>query len=514
MPKQRHPLSVLSHTTKQVLKRSASAIGRQKILPKALRKQLNRLGQAKHPAPPNNRRKKTTPELQDYIKNLQSKDISKKIIRDFRELAHYAYVFDIDHYKAQLEREEAENLECIGDVILHYCTSGSKKGIDPSNLFDTDNYLSKYPDVRESGLNPMVHCFKFGMNEHRYSMDNIHFMRKMADIRRPKISALDSIKDDIKGKKVGIFLHIFYPELGETIAAYLKNIPCSIDVFISTRKDSVEALEDIFVRVDNTQKVEVRHFRNIGRDVAPFIVGFRDHILNYDYILKLHSKKSPHSNALSGWFLHCLDNLIGSEMITATNLKTLEPADTGLIYPIENYALSLGIQHDSCWGHEDGNYTKAKPFLNRHNLDQIKRESQFRFPTGTMFWCKPELLKPILDWGLNWNDFDEEGGQIDGTIAHSIERLIGISTTEICNKKILTTYAGYLLSKQHEHDKAIIEDRNKLRIDGFEKVIQFKPQKLDPNWSLNKNINTKSLHIHWVIPNFSPGLGGHMTILI
>ena len=512
MPKQRHPLSVLSHTTKQVLKRSASAIGRQKILPKALRKQLNRLGQAKHPAPPNNRRKKTTPELQDYIKNLQSKDISKKIIRDFRELAHYAYVFDIDHYKAQLEREEAENLECIGDVILHYCTSGSKKGIDPSNLFDTDNYLSKYPDVRESGLNPMVHCFKFGMNEHRYSMDNIHFMRKMADIRRPKISALDSIKDDIKGKKVGIFLHIFYPELGETIAAYLKNIPCSIDVFISTRKDSVEALEDIFVRVDNTQKVEVRHFRNIGRDVAPFIVGFRDHILNYDYILKLHSKKSPHSNALSGWFLHCLDNLIGSEMITATNLKTLEPADTGLIYPIENYALSLGIQHDSCWGHEDGNYTKAKPFLNRHNLDQIKRESQFRFPTGTMFWCKPELLKPILDWGLNWNDFDEEGGQIDGTIAHSIERLIGISTTEICNKKILTTYAGYLLSKQHEHDKAIIEDRNKLRIDGFEKVIQFKPQKLDPNWSLNKNINTKSLHIHWVIPNFTPGLGGHMTI--
>ena len=512
MPKLRHPLSALSHTTKQVLKRSASAMGRQKILPKALRKQLNRLGQAKHLAPPNNRRKKTTPELQDYIKNLQSKDISKKIIRDFRELAHYAYVFDIEHYKAQLEREEAEILECIGDVILHYCTSGCKKGIDPSNLFDTDNYLSKYPDVRESGLNPMVHCFKFGMNEHRYSMDNIHFMRKMADIRRPKISALDSIKDDIKGKKVGIFLHIFYPELGETIAAYLKNIPCSIDVFISTRKDSVEALEDIFARVDNTQRVEVRHFRNIGRDVAPFIVGFRDHILNYDYILKLHSKKSPHSNALSGWFLHCLDNLIGSEMITATNLKTLEPADTGLIYPIENYALSLGIQHDSCWGHEDGNYTKAKPFLNRHNLDQIKRESQFRFPTGTMFWCKPELLKPILDWGLNWNDFDEEGGQIDGTIAHSIERLIGISTTEICNKKILTTYAGYLLSKQHEHDKAIIEDRNKLRIDGFEKVIQFKPQKLDPNWSLNKNINTKSLHIHWVIPNFTPGLGGHMTI--
>ena len=60
-----------------------------------------------------------------------------------------------------------------------------------------------------------------------------------------------------------------------------------------------------------------------------------------------------------------------------------------------------------------------------------------------MFWCKPELLKPILDWNLSWSDFDEEGGQIDGTIAHSIERLIGLSTTEIFKQKLKTTYCGY-----------------------------------------------------------------------
>ena len=229
MPKQRHPLSALSKNTWQLLKRSAAAMGRQKILPKPLRKQLNRLGQTKRQSPPNNRRKKTTPELQEYIKNLQNKEISKKIIRDFRELAHYAYVFDIEHYKSQLETEEADQIQSIGDVILHYCTSGSRQGIDPSNLFDTDNYFSKYPDVKASGLNPMVHCFKFGMNENRYSMDNIHFMRKMADIKKPEAGNLDATKEDLKSKKVGVFLHIFYPELGETIAAYLKNIPCNIE---------------------------------------------------------------------------------------------------------------------------------------------------------------------------------------------------------------------------------------------------------------------------------------------
>ena len=512
MSKQRLPLSALSKTTRKLLKRAASSLGKHEVLPKPLRKQLNRLGKTKQQGPPNNRRKKTTHELQDYIKDLQKKQTSKQIIRDFRELAHYAYVFDVEHYKSQLEKKEAEELRSIGDVILHYCASGNRRGIDPSNLFDTDNYLSKYPDVKEKGFNPMIHFFKFGINEHRYSMDNIHFMRKMADIKRPDTSALNSIRKSLQGKKIGIFLHIFYPELGETIATYIANIPCSVDIYVSTKEDSAKDLQNTFEQLSNAQRVEVRTFRNIGRDVAPFIVGFKDQILQYDIVLKLHSKKSPHSSALSGWFLHCLDNLIGDEAITATNLKALQSPEIGIVYPVENYALSLGIQHDSCWGHEDGNYTRATPFLRRFHLNHIARDSQFRFPTGTMFWCKPELLKPILDWDLSWSDFEEEGGQIDGTIAHSIERLIGLSTTEIFNQTLQTTYCGYSLSKQYQTDKSIIESKNKLNIQGFEKVIQFKPKQLDPSWSVKSNINRKSLHIHWVIPNFTPGLGGHMTI--
>ena len=501
MPKKRHPLGLLSGAVQGIRDSTAR-----------IRRRLAGVRAKTNTTTANNRRKKTSPELQDYLAELQAKGSRKKVIRDFRELAHYAYVFSPEHYKSQLNEEDAKSLKSIGDIIHHYCDCGFSLGIDPSHLFDTDNYFSKYPDIKESGLNPMVHFFKFGIHENRYSMDDIHFMRKMADIKKPNPSALDEIKEKLQKKKIGIFLHIFYPELAETIATYLKNIPCNIDIFVSTKEESVKTLRGIFERINNAQKVEVRHFENVGRDVAPFIVGFGTEIPNYDLILKLHSKKSPHSDALSGWFLHCLDNLIGSEAITATNLKALLSSEIGIVYPIENYALSLGIQHDSCWGHEDGNYAKASPFLKRFHLDHITRDSQFRFPTGTMFWCKPELLRPILDWDLSWNDFDEEGGQIDGTIAHSIERLIGLSTTEIFRQKLQTTYCGYSHSKQHLSDKLVIEKRNKLKIDGFEKVIQFKPQQIDQNWSIQNNTNPKSLHIHWVIPNFTPGLGGHMTI--
>jgi hypothetical protein len=258
--------------------------------------------------------------------------------------------------------------------------------------------------------------------------------------------------------------------------------------------------------------VQVKSFPNIGRDVAPFIVGFREEIPKYDFILKLHSKKSPHSNALSGWFEHCLDNLIGSIDVFYTNMLELIKDDVAIIYPVENYALSLGIKHDSCWGHEDGNYEKAKPLLSTLGLQHIDRNSDFPFPTGNMFWCKPDILFPILDWDLKFDDFDNEGGQIDGTLAHSIERLIGLCCTEKFHKKIITSYCGYGHSKQYQSDKQVIEGRNKLQIDGFEKVIQFKEKCLNPGWKNRPNASPDKLQIHWVIPNFTRGLGGHMTI--
>ena len=145
-------------------------------------------------------------------------------------------------------------------------------------------------------------------------MDNIHFMRKTANIktiRRKK--NLSEIKTDLEHKSIGVFLHIFYSELANEIATYLHHIPVPIDIFVSTQDHAVDQLSHLFSELPNSRTVKVRSFVNRGRDVAPFFVGYGDKIQNYDFILKIHSKKSPHSNALGGWFLHCLDNLVGSE---------------------------------------------------------------------------------------------------------------------------------------------------------------------------------------------------------
>src|SRR5207302_1880744 len=53
------------------------------------------------------------------------------------------------------------------DPVLHYLDQGASEGRSPSELFDTKWYLTHYPDVATTGLNPLVHFLLHGMSEGR-----------------------------------------------------------------------------------------------------------------------------------------------------------------------------------------------------------------------------------------------------------------------------------------------------------------------------------------------------------
>lgn len=73
------------------------------------------------------------------------------------------------------------------DPLLHYMFHGFKEGRNPSPSFDNDYYLNENPDVSKSGLSPLVH----------YSLTGQKELRKIAKDQKLKvmdINVVDSSK--------------------------------------------------------------------------------------------------------------------------------------------------------------------------------------------------------------------------------------------------------------------------------------------------------------------------------
>ncbi len=71
--------------------------------------------------------------------------------------------------------------------------------------------------------------------------------------------------------------------------------------------------------------------------------------------------------------------------------------------------------------------SSAKNLLNlaaRLNCKITFRES---FVAGSMFWFRPSALQNLYQLFVQGLEFEPELGQVDGTIAHAIERIVCIA---------------------------------------------------------------------------------------
>ena len=215
--------------------------------------------------------------------------------------------------------------------------------------------------------------------------------------------------------KVAAVVHIFYPELAAEMKTLLLNIPCAVDVFISTTSpEKKSAIEKTFADFDKG-RVVVKVFPNRGRDIAAAFVGFKNIYKDYDVCVHIHGKKSAHAeNRLAGWRDYLYKNLLGSPEIVSGILQILSDKKVGAVFPQYFNPIRPFIN----WGE---NYLLTKNYLRELGIE-IDNRNLIEFPAGSMFWFKPEALAPLLNSDLTFDDFPEECGQVDGTIAHAIER--------------------------------------------------------------------------------------------
>lgn len=224
-----------------------------------------------------------------------------------------------------------------------------------------------------------------------------------------------NFQTDFAEKKVAAVIHIFYPELAEEIKNLLYNVPSKTDVYISTVDDEKKStLEKIFADFKRG-KVTIKIFPNRGRDIAPAFIGFKDIYKNYDLCLHLHTKKSPHAtNRLFGWREYLYHNLLGSKEIVSGIFQIMDKTNVGIVFPQYFSQIRISIN----WGE---NFSQTQKFLARFGID-VDMHNLLEFPAGSMFWFKPKALTTLFESGLTFEDFPEEFGQTDGTLAHALER--------------------------------------------------------------------------------------------
>jgi hypothetical protein len=229
-------------------------------------------------------------------------------------------------------------------------------------------------------------------------------------IAQVDLKVADSSKSD-NDIKLGVVIHVFYPELLDEIFSILNELPYVDKLVLTCTSKFIAKTKS---RVKNQNFVEVVEVENKGRDILPWL-DVADRFNDFDAVLKLHTKSTPHEPELAGWRLQLLWQLSGKENLTHILKQFAEESALGMVIPKYHPFIAPHIN----WGQ---NLENAKMLAERLSIelpDDIKK-----FPAGSMFWYRPSALRRLFESGLSEHDFPSEEGQIDGSIMHAIERVL------------------------------------------------------------------------------------------
>jgi lipopolysaccharide biosynthesis protein len=220
-----------------------------------------------------------------------------------------------------------------------------------------------------------------------------------------------------KSHNTAVFLHLYYPDMWDELTLYLNNLRGDFDLFISIPSS-------VSVNIDQLtsyhQDTYIYRCENRGRDVAPFLQMYTLALPHqYDQALKLHTKRSKHRNDGEKWRIDLYQKLMGTPQLVDAIIKTFSKDSThqlGIIAPAGHIVSS-----------------EFYLALNKETIERLARFAnlnyfgdEFRFVAGSMFWFRMESFLPISLLGLKVDDFDSEQGQVDGTLAHALERIFGM----------------------------------------------------------------------------------------
>ncbi len=223
---------------------------------------------------------------------------------------------------------------------------------------------------------------------------------------------------------VAVHLHLFYMDLLNEFVEYFSNIPYKFDLYISCQETTdVSAVKAKVKELKQVGVVDIRKLQNRGRDLAPLYVEFASEIMKHDYFLHVHTKKSLYSGSEKmGWRQYCLNLLTGSPEQVNYIFDLFKNGNAGLVYP-DIYTEIPEIAYS--WL---ANVANGKALFEEYDLGDMP--VVFNYPAGSFFWASTEAFRPLFERGYTYEDFPQEAGQTDGTLAHALERVVPFITNK------------------------------------------------------------------------------------
>ena len=209
-------------------------------------------------------------------------------------------------------------------------------------------------------------------------------------------------------------VHAWYPDVLDELLQALQRSGIDFRLVVTTVAERAAEMTRILAR--HPIKAEVEIHENRGRDILPFLqVANRLLDEGESLVLKLHTKRSRHRDDGDLWRHELVERLASPDNAQQIlEALTRDPA-LGLVAP-EGHVQPLHY----FWGANAGNTLALYAQVGIAPPDPAAG----CFVSGSMFWARLEALRPLLDASIQPENFEPEAGQVDGTLAHAIERAV------------------------------------------------------------------------------------------
>jgi lipopolysaccharide biosynthesis protein len=230
--------------------------------------------------------------------------------------------------------------------------------------------------------------------------------------------------DASESNRAAIVAHIFYEDTWPDIAEVLKRLSIPFDLSVTPvagRDRLIGTIRGDFPHA------EVETVENRGRDVRPFLELLEKGRLDrYRYVCKIHGKKSNDGGRMSYlgalWRRRSLFDLLAGPDIARKIIDAFEgDASVGMIGPRAFRLPSAASPPERSWGNTRYNVLRLA-----ERMGVAPERFELDFFGGTMFWARPEALRPLRELRLA-SAFPEEKGLLDGGLEHTTERLFSTS---------------------------------------------------------------------------------------